>query len=320
MSKTAPTIEIFRPGTFTSMEGTDLTVTAADLEAAAAAYDFAAAAAPVVIGHPKIDAPAYGWAKSLKFEGDRLVAELSDVEVNFAEAVRAKRYKNVSASFYPAGHAHNPVPGALYLKHIGFLGAVPPAVKGLAPVSFAAGAQEGCITIETEKETSVPKTPEEQTLEFAEREAALAARETAIGEREAANAKRESDAAVAAAAALHNDNVSFAQAQISAGRLAPAGADLVVFVADALGADQSLSFGEGDDAISPVAAFRKLFDGARPIVSFGEAAAPSGDEQIDLNSPTAIAAAALSFVEEQKAKGSIVRLEAAVRHVSRAQG
>ena len=65
--------------------------------------------------------------------------------------VRAGRFKKVSASFYTPDSPHNPVPGVYYLRHVGFLGAQPPAVKGLAPVpvNFAEGdTEEGCVSFD----------------------------------------------------------------------------------------------------------------------------------------------------------------------------
>jgi hypothetical protein len=62
----------------------------------------------------------------------------------FAAAVRAGRYKKVSASFWPPGHPNNPVPDSYYLRHVGFLGAHAPAVKGLRAIEFGA-AEEGVI-------------------------------------------------------------------------------------------------------------------------------------------------------------------------------
>ncbi len=43
----------------------------------------------------------------------------------------------MSASFYLPDSPSNPKPGVLYLRHVGFLGAQPPSVKGLKQVSFS---------------------------------------------------------------------------------------------------------------------------------------------------------------------------------------
>ena len=51
--------------------------------------------------------------------------------------VAAGRFKKRSASFYTPDSPNNPKPGVYYLRHVGFLGAQPPAVKGLKEVAFA---------------------------------------------------------------------------------------------------------------------------------------------------------------------------------------
>ncbi len=50
--------------------------------------------------------------------------------------VKAGRFKSRSASFYHPDNPNNPKPGVYYLRHVGFLGAQPPAVKGLKAVEF----------------------------------------------------------------------------------------------------------------------------------------------------------------------------------------
>lgn len=141
-------IEIFRAGTHTDSHGATLSFSEGDLASMAKAYDPALSEAPIVVGHPKADAPAYGWIKSLSAEGGRLFAAPDQVDPSFAEMVRAGRFKKLSASLYSPASPANPKPGAWYLRHVGFLGAQPPAIKGLAPVNFAAGEEEGTITVE----------------------------------------------------------------------------------------------------------------------------------------------------------------------------
>lgn len=130
-------LHIFKPGRQTAMSGVTLEFSESDLEASARAYDPAKHEAPIVIGHPKHDAPAYGWVKSLATGADGLNAEPHQVDADFAELVAAGRYKKISASFYLPDAPNNPVPGVYYLRHVGFLGAQPPAVKGLKAVAFA---------------------------------------------------------------------------------------------------------------------------------------------------------------------------------------
>lgn len=137
-------LQIFKPGRHTATNGKVYEFGEAQLEAAAAAYDPAVHEAPLVVGHPKMDAPAYGWAKSLMFGEGTVQAEPHQVDAEFAELVNAGRFKKISATWYLPDAPGNPKPGVLYLRHIGFLGANPPAVKGLRSASFAE-AEEGVI-------------------------------------------------------------------------------------------------------------------------------------------------------------------------------
>ena len=132
-------IKIFKSGAQTTAAGQTIEFSDADLIACAAAYDPATSEAPIVIGHPKTDAPAYGWIARLIAEDGALFADLDRVNPAFAEAVNGGAYRHVSAAFYGPHNPANPKPGAYYLRHVGFLGATPPAVKGLGAVEFAAG-------------------------------------------------------------------------------------------------------------------------------------------------------------------------------------
>lgn len=130
-------IEIFKPGTHTPMGGAPIEFTEQDLLAAVAAYDPAVCEAPLVVGHPKENLPAYGWVKSLSFADGLVLAQPDQVDPAFADLVNAGRYKKISAAFYAPNSIGNPKPGSYYLRHVGFLGAVPPSVKGLRSPTFA---------------------------------------------------------------------------------------------------------------------------------------------------------------------------------------
>ncbi len=129
--------ELFKAGKHTSASGATLDFTEDHLRAAVAAYDPALHEAPIVVGHPKENGPAYGWVKSLSFADGTITAEPIQVDEAFSEMVQAGRFKKRSASFYTPDAPNNPTPGTYYLRHVGFLGAQPPAVKGLKDVSFA---------------------------------------------------------------------------------------------------------------------------------------------------------------------------------------
>ncbi len=136
--------EIFRTGRHTSSQGDTLSFSDTDLSAIAGSYDTLLHHAPIVVGHPKQDAPAYGWVDALEVVGDRLVARPANVDAAFSDLVREKKFRKVSAAFYPPNAANNPTPGSYYLRHVGFLGAAAPAVKGLKPVEF----EDGEVVIE----------------------------------------------------------------------------------------------------------------------------------------------------------------------------
>ena len=121
-------IEIFRAGDY----GERGEWTVQDLDRLAAAYNPRLQPAPVVIGHPKDDAPAYGWVARLRRAGQSLWAQLEKVDAGFEKLLREGRFQQRSVALY---RQFAPT-GAPYLRHVGFLGAQPPAVKGLAPVRF----------------------------------------------------------------------------------------------------------------------------------------------------------------------------------------
>jgi hypothetical protein len=115
-------IEIFRAGKQTDSNGNAKEWTVADLDKIASSYDPSFHEAPVCIGHPKENAPAWAWIKTVSREGQSLFAEIGDEAPEFSDWLEKKRYKKRSISLYPD----------LKVRHLAFLGAQAPAVKGLA--------------------------------------------------------------------------------------------------------------------------------------------------------------------------------------------
>ena len=148
-------IHIFSSGRHTASNGNELEFSDRDLAVSAAVYNPKKHAAPIVIGHPQNNLPAYGWIQNVEFANGKYLAEPERVDANFEETVKDGRFKKVSASFYPPEHPQNPYPGVFYLRHVGFLGAQPPAVKGLKPVEFAAFDFVECEAILTPSKTTV---------------------------------------------------------------------------------------------------------------------------------------------------------------------
>ena len=124
--------EILKTGSFTNSQGKEVNFSQSDLEKIASSYDPAISEAPLVIGHPKSNDPAYGWIDSLKVNGDKLIASASKIVPEFLDAVKQGLFKKRSVSLNPDNS----------LRHVGFLGAALPAVKGLADLTFSEDAQE----------------------------------------------------------------------------------------------------------------------------------------------------------------------------------
>ncbi|MDA8086542.1 MAG: 4Fe-4S binding protein [Nitrospiraceae bacterium] len=131
-------IAVFRTGKHTDSKGETRDWTQQDLDAIASKYDPSAHEAPAVIGHPKDNAPAYGWVKGLEREGDTLYAHVEPTVPEFQGWLKSGLYKKRSISLYPD----------MTLRHIGFLGAMPPAVKGLPDFAFSG---DEAATIEFEE-------------------------------------------------------------------------------------------------------------------------------------------------------------------------
>lgn len=131
-------IEIFRAGVHLNDGNETLSFSQRDVQAIADGYRPELHEAPLVLGHPESDRPAYGWVKRLTATADgRLLMRVAKVDEAFARAISDGRYIKRSASFYRPNAPENPTPGQWYLRHVGWLGAHPPALKGLADVNFS---------------------------------------------------------------------------------------------------------------------------------------------------------------------------------------
>ena len=119
--------EIFRTGKHTSDKGITNEYTNEDLDKIVNNYNPEEHEAPIVIGHPKTNAPAYGWIEKLQRVGDKLIAFPKQLNKEFENLVKSGAFKKRSISITPE----------FKLNHVGFLGAAAPAVKGLKDVEFS---------------------------------------------------------------------------------------------------------------------------------------------------------------------------------------
>ncbi len=117
--------EIFRTGSWTSDKGISKEYTEADLDRIIENYN-SEDPAPIVIGHPETNAPAFGWIDKLMRVKDRLIAVPKQLNEQFVDLVKNGAFKKRSISITPD----------LKLVHVGFLGAAAPAVEGLKEIQF----------------------------------------------------------------------------------------------------------------------------------------------------------------------------------------
>jgi hypothetical protein len=311
-----PAIEIFSPGRQIDDSGVEHVFTAADIAGMAACYDPALREAPLCIGHPADNLPAYGWVEGLSVNADgRLAMDTHEVDTQFAEIVRKKHFKKRSSAFYPPNHPNNPKPGTWYLRHVAFLGAQPPAVAGLKDIQFSeSDAPSGLVCF---SEGGGPAKPTKQELSMEEKERleaeAKAAKDAqAKAEKEAADAK----AALAQFAEQRRSErkagfVQFAEQQLAAGKLKKPDADALPAVLEALADSQAVEFAEGGATkkISPAEWLKGFVAGGKPVVQFGEFAAGSGDAAAEAGSAKGksdaeIDAAAKAYAAQHKVQYS----------------
>ena len=149
MNRETKWVQIFASGKHPAMSGTVVEFSNDDLQELCDAFTESLGSnhrVPAVLGHPQHDDPAYGWLSRVKRDGTKLFGKFKDVTQDLAEWVKTGKYKSISPRIYPREHPSNPTPGKLNLAHIGFLGALQPAAKGMEPVEF--GEQEGILYFE----------------------------------------------------------------------------------------------------------------------------------------------------------------------------
>ena len=123
-------IEVFRAGAHVDSSGKACSFTTADLDQMAA--NVALSAPPAVLGHPKHNDPAYAWGRQVKRDGESLFVKFEDINPAFEAGVDSGAYRNRSVSVVKdATHGWR-------IRHVGWLGAAPPAIDGLQPLDYTA--------------------------------------------------------------------------------------------------------------------------------------------------------------------------------------
>ena len=296
-------------------------ITSADLAATVAAYDPDKAPAHICIGHPKSDTPAYGMIASLRADGSRLFATLKDVKDKVVNGIKDGSLVNRSMAFFHKDHESNPVPGTLYPRHIGLLGASAPGIPGLGNIkkALAFNADEDelevdgdpapCVVFESKREPTATFTVTEESTVAEEKtaEQLAADRKQLDDDRAAFEAERE-DARKAA-------NKSLVDGLVTAGRILPAEAEKLVPIFNALDAEP-LEFEAGKDKRPAATELAALFSARDPVVdvsgkrkSPGEQFEATGNLSQDAGT---IEANAKALMEKDKT----LTFEAAVARVS----
>jgi hypothetical protein len=257
-------IEIFKTGAHTDSAGNTRTWTEEDLDTIVNKYNPAHHEAPVVIGHPKDNAPAFGWVEGLERKGSVLYAKLKDLVPEFMEAVKNRLYKKRSISLYPD----------MTLRHVGFLGAMPPAVKGLADVAFEEKEDGSYMTYMTyEEEEDMDKIQElEAKLEEERKSRSAAEQQFSEKEKEAAVLRQELEKERAEKRKAEFN--SFCEGLMKEGKLTPAMKPAALDFMEILTGSGEYEFSEGDGKVKaqPVERFKAFLNSLPKQVEFGEMA------------------------------------------------
>jgi len=287
--------EIFRAGEYP--QGT---ITGEDLDIAVSDYNPDIHEAPVVVGHPEHNKPAFGWVESLKHEGGVLLAKLRDVVPEFAETVKQGLFKKRSASFL---RPHVSPTGRWYLNHIGFLGGAIPQVKGLKDIGFADARHRADFEFTKEESMPEPKVLTQEQVQKMIDEAVAKAKADAKAEftAQAAIQKTENEALQAKVKAAEDktrkveseaarkDVVLFLEDLVKQGKMLPAMKDsgLVEFMMGLDGETATVEFVQGDkkEKIAPRAWIRKWMEGLPKVVNFervtpGDKGSPTDFEKL----------------------------------------
>ncbi len=214
-------IHALTAGTHHGLSG-PVTITDTDLLQVASKYNPAVHEAPVVLGHPETNGPAFGWIDSADVQPDGLWLE-ANLAPEMKELVDLGHYKKVSVSLFTPNCPTNPHPGCYSLRHLGFLGATPPAVKALKSIVLQESGDH--LTIETNKKEMPmdPKlnTPKDPALALAEKQTEVLLAEQKNKEREQVLLLAELDIAKREKALSQQGHKSIVQGHIQAGRILP---------------------------------------------------------------------------------------------------
>ncbi len=255
-------VEIFRVGTWNGD-----TYTAKDLDAMVDAFDKIGFRPPLKLGHKEeSDAPAFGWVRSIRRVGEKLIADFMDLPKTIFDAIKQRRFDTVSIEAY-WNLKRNKQTFPRVLKAVSLLGSTIPAVSGLKPLrdSFSnLMADVHVYQLSTEDLSMGTKTEDERKAELKKLSDENAALKTKLDKvkqwMDKAKAAEDNDEQVKALeaelekrdkriSAIETERLAERATAILAKLRVPAYREFVgPLLADAMASTRTVKFGEGDKA------------------------------------------------------------------------
>lgn len=251
--------EIFNTGEHTDSNGNKRTWTIADLDKIVYQFQNVHKDAPICVGHPKTNSPAYGWLKDVQRIGNSLYCGFKDVQDEFIEAVKKGLFKNRSIS----------LDKDLNIRHLAFLGGQAPAIKGLESFCFQDEQNTQDIEIAEfsdiedtqqkeikEEKEKIMKTIEELQAQLSDKDKEIESLRQQIAEREAARKTKEFE--------------DFCESAIADGHILPKHKESIVNILTACDKMQTFNFADSGEkkAVDTV----KDFINSLKIMNFEEIA------------------------------------------------
>ena len=174
--------QIFSAGKHTDSKGNTKEWTTEDLDKIVYQFENVHKNAPICVGHPQTNSPAYGWLDNVKRIGNGLYCTFKDVQDEFKTAVNKGLFKNRSIS----------LDKDLNIRHLAFLGGQAPAVKGLEQFCFESQENDTVVEFSDYEDINIVENKEikkgNEKLETEELKEQLKAKDEEI-----AKLKREAD-------------------------------------------------------------------------------------------------------------------------------
>jgi hypothetical protein len=266
----------------------------------------------------KTGAPNLGFVERIWRDGNKIIADFSNIPDDLLALIEQRRYNSVSIEMYPSVE-HEGQTFKNVLTAVALLGAELPAVKGLRDLAESLFSDDpmvfgdGAITFQQEPEAMSTYTQEQldrltnaavqpvqikldaATTELAELKAVVSELKTKLSESEAEKTTAQAQLSEAQEkivnverAALSADIASTVETAIKDGKLTPAQKDHYIALGESM-ASQTTTVKLASGEVSGLEAFKKTFEGMSAVIKFGaksgqdreDAGARSASEEVD---------------------------------------